>query len=115
MMTEHYFTAIDLFRIGDAGGPVVDRVRVGLDVEVITIRGTEWVVESPGGGMSTRSAAYPLRRPSSRWWRLPAGSPISYGLVVRNDHGHHWLIEPAVRMPLDTYRGLLRRLGGYFV
>ena len=108
-------TALDLYRIGDAGGPRLDAVRPGIDVSVKLVKGTNWVEGTPNGGASTRSSIYPLRRASSRWWHLPAGSPYSSQLMVRNDHGHHWLVEPATDMPLNAYEDLLRTLNGLFV
>jgi hypothetical protein len=108
-------TALDLYRIGDAAGPRLDAVRPGLDVSVKPVNGVDWVDGTPNGGASMRSSIYPLRRASSRWWLLPAGSPYSSQLVVRNDHGNHWLVEPATDLPLDAYENLLRTLNGLFV
>jgi hypothetical protein len=108
-------TALDLYRVGDAGGPRLDAVRPGIDVSVKPVNGVDWVDGTPNGGASTRSAIYPLRRASSRWWHLPAGSPYSSQLILRNDHGNHWLVEPATDMPLDVYENLLRALNGLFV
>jgi len=108
-------TSLDLNRIGDAGGPGLVGVRPGIDVSIKPVNGIDWVDGSPNGGASTRSSIYPLRRASSRWWRLPAGSPYSSQFTVRNDHGHHWLVEPAADMPLDDYKELLQVLNGLFV
>jgi hypothetical protein len=114
-MSEALFTGLDLYRIGNAAGPGLDSVRTGIDISVISVDGVDWVEGTPNGGASTRSSTYALRRPSSRWWRLPAGSPYSSLLIVRNDHGSHWLIEPANTMPHDGYRDLLWGLNGLFV
>lgn len=108
-------TTLDLYRIGDAGGPRLDAVRPGIDVSVKPVNGVVWVDGTPNGGGSVRSSIYSLRRASSRWWRLPAGSPYSSQLVVRNDHGNHWLVELASDMPLAAYENLLRTLNGLFV
>jgi hypothetical protein len=106
-------TVLDLYRIGDASGPALDRLRRGIDISVIPVNGVDWVEGTPNGGASMRSSTYPLKR--SRWWRLPTGSPYSSQLAIRNDHGTHWLIEPSADMPLDAYENLLRALNGLFV
>lgn len=108
-------TTLDLFRIGDATGPGLDMVWPGPHVSVKLVDGFNLAEGSPNGGASTRSSIYALRRASSRWWRLPAGSKYSSRLIVRNDHGSHWLIEPATGMRLDAYEDLLRTLNGLFV
>jgi hypothetical protein len=111
-MPETPVTSLDPYRISGAG---LDAVRPGIDVAVTSVNGLDWVDGSPTGGMSTRASIYRLRRPTSRWWRLPAGSPHSTQLVIRNDHGSHWLIEPATGMPLAQYRELLRDVNALFV
>lgn len=108
-------TTLDLYRIGTVDGPGVVAVRPGIDISVRLIDGVDWVSGTPDGGVSLRSSAWPLRRSTSRWWRLPIGTPYSGQLAIRNDHGHHWLVEPATGMPLGEYRALLRALGAFFV
>ena len=115
VMAGTFLTGIDLYRIGDARGPALEAVRPGIDVVVRSFDGVDFVTQTPDGGASTRSDTYALRRATSRWRRLPAGCVYSRRLVIRNDHGHHWLIEPATMMPLSAYRDLLRALGALFL
>ena len=108
-------TGVELYRIGDMTGPGLEKVRPGIDISVVVEDGVDWVEGTPKGGASARSSMYALRRHTSRWWRLPKESRMSSQLTIRNDHGHHWLIEPATDMRVAEYRALLRELGGLFV
>jgi hypothetical protein len=67
------------------------------------------------GGASTRSNTYKLKAATSRWWTLRANSQYSSLLVVRNDHGKHWVWEPVTDMPLADYLAALQDLNKRFV
>jgi hypothetical protein len=108
-------TGCDLYRIGDASGAGLNLIQVGRDVTIYTLNGVDWVRGSPDGGSSTTAAPWKVRRLTSQWWRLPAGSSYPDRLVLRNDHGNHWLWEPAVTMPLSDYVSLLTMVTGIFV
>jgi hypothetical protein len=110
-------TLIDLYRIGDLAGAALAAVRIDIDVTVFTgPDGGIWVRGTPNGGASMTSAPYRLRRPqTSRWWRLPAGSPYPGILTLRHDHGSHWMFEPCKDMPLGDYLAALRSVNNLFV
>jgi hypothetical protein len=100
-------TPTDLYRIGDATGPGLDRLRAGLDVVTFLNGSDVWVKGTPLGGASTTAKPWRLRSRTSRWWHLPVGSSYAPDLVVRNDHGSHWLWEPAADMPWSQFVSLL--------
>jgi len=67
-------------------------------------------VEARSGGIST----FAQPRPGKAWWMLPAGTPYPDLLLLNNDHGDHFLWEPAAYMPLEQYLDVLRTLEPLF-
>jgi hypothetical protein len=108
-------TTIDLYRIGTQAVVDLSAVRPGIDVTLYPRNGVNWVYATPSGGASTTELPWKLRRTTSRWWRLPAGSPYDDLLVIRNDQGRHWLWEAAINMPFDDYRAMLSAVSQFFV
>ena len=102
---------MDLFRAGNAAGPRMDHVRPNRDIIVVQQNGMDWVAPL-SGGISTREKPY---WPFRGWWRIPQGRPFSDLLTVRNDHGDHWIWEPAMGMELAEYVRLLASLNAEFV
>ncbi len=100
-------TPFDLYRIGDAHGPALDFIRVGTDVNLRTVNGTDWVI-AENQGASVRSVMYRLQRPNVRWWTLPARTQYPITLALFNDHGNHWMFVPAQDM---LFADFLRALG----
>jgi len=95
-------TTTDLFRRGNASGPRMTHVRVGVDVTVYVANGVNWVLAG-SGGISTFSE----QGPGTNWWLLPAGFDYADELVVVNDHGNHFSWEPKADMTLADF---VRRL-----
>ncbi len=89
----------------------MEHVRPGKDVVVYAHRGEEWV-QTATGGVSTFAT---LPRWGRNWWGLPAGTACSELLAVVNDHGDHWLWQPARNMELRRYRDALATLNAEFV
>jgi hypothetical protein len=106
------FTTLDLFRAGNAAGAKLDAVRA-IDVVIYAPGGIEWV-RGRSGGISTFDAINPAL--GGRWWRLPAGAEFDSALLfVWNDYQGHWSWEPALDMPLNTYRAALSAVNARFV
>ena len=103
-------TPIDLYRAGNAQGPRMDHVRP-IDIAVVQQHGVDWV-NPLSGGASTHEHRF---RPARAWWLIPKGTVFSDGLVVRNDHGAHWVWEPARSMELREYLRLLADLNAEFL
>jgi hypothetical protein len=89
----------------------MDHVRANRDIIVTQQNGVDWV-NPLCGGISTRERQH---WPFGAWWRIPQGTPFSDSLTVRNDHGDHWVWEPAQGMELAEYVRLLANLNGSFV
>jgi hypothetical protein len=103
-------TPVDLYRAGNSTGPRMDRVRP-TDIVVIQQHGVDWV-NPQQGGVSTREAIY---WPSRHWWRILQGTSFTDFLVLRKDHGDHWLWEPARGMEFAEYVRLLATLNKEFM
>jgi hypothetical protein len=104
-------TPVDLYRAGNSTGPRMDHVRPNRDIVVVKQHGVDWV-DVQQGGISTRERTY---WPHRGWWRIPQGTPFTNFLVVRNDHGDHWVWEPAQGMELAEYVRLLATLNKEFL
>lgn len=98
-------TPVDLYRRGNATASRMDQVREK-DIEHYEQDGEIWVAAN-SGGISTFS----VMGEGKNWWRLDEGTVIPNELRVVNDHGNHWLWEPAYSMPLEVYRAGLRTVG----
>jgi len=92
-------TTVDLFRVGNASGPRLEKVRPGIDIEVYRKDGEDWV-KGRSGGASTFESKKDTRK---TWWRLPAGTKYDDRLFVWNDQDDHWSWEPASDMRLLDY------------
>jgi hypothetical protein len=91
-------TPVDLYRAGNAAGPRMDRLRP-IDIPVIQQNGVDWVTPLSGGVSTNEQRLAPARA----WWLLPSGTIFNALLVVRNDHGSHWVWEPAQGMELAEF------------
>lgn len=107
-------TSINLYRSGNATGPLLDRLRMsGGNFDIGTYadaQGVVWVTANTGG-VSTWD------KPDTGWsktWMLPAGSVFPNDLILWNDAPGHWLWEPAADMPIQQYQAALARAGALF-
>jgi hypothetical protein len=91
----------DLYRGGNASGPRMDNVRVPKDIDV---DGNGMVYPNMGKGLST----FDTFNGDKNWWKLPANYSIPSTICLKNDHGNHWLWEPAVPM---RYTDFVNALG----
>ena len=98
-------TSVDLYRWGHATSPQLANIRP-YELGTFQRNGQMWV-EHDSGGISMYSTQTPGKK---NVWRLPRGSSHSSRLRIVNDKGDHWLIEPAVDMPLEEFKSLLRSL-----
>lgn len=102
---------VDLFRWGNASSPKLDNVRP-TDLGTFKHDGQDWV-EGKSGGVSLFSSD--AGRPNT--WRLPKGTPVPAQLDVYDDGAesrNHWLIRPAVNMPMAEFQSLLRAFAARF-
>jgi hypothetical protein len=102
---------MDLYRAGNGAGPRMEHVRPNRDIAVLQRSGVDWV-DPQCGGISTRERAF---WPFRFWWRIPKGTAFSDRLTIRNDHGDHWVWEPAQAMELSDYVQLLASLNSEFI
>ena len=103
-------TATTLFRMGNAGSPMMDKVRQK-DIVHYLVSGVTWV-QAGTGGVSTSAVRAPY---AGRWWRLDPGYDYGRLILVYNDWGRHWSWQPISDMPLDDYKTELRASHGSFV
>jgi hypothetical protein len=101
-------TPTNLYRMGNAVSSRMDNIR-SKDIEIYE-EGRELWVAANSGGISTFSVLGYGRN----WWQLDAGFAIPSELRVVNDHGNHWLWEPAYSMPLEIYVIALKIVGNQF-
>ncbi|HVB21445.1 MAG TPA: RHS repeat-associated core domain-containing protein [Ktedonobacteraceae bacterium] len=101
----------DLYRGGNAKGPMVDKVREFGDprYKKFDVHPDEDGNICPGEGIST----FDKMGQDGPWWRLPAGTELPEGLQFNNDTPHHWLIEPSSPMSVDAFKQLLRQITGW--
>jgi len=117
----------DLYRSGNSTSPRMDHVRLSPprleeeshEVKVYPGKDGQLWVDHRSGGLSLFDA--PSNRPGVKWWKLPADTPISAGLLLTEDIHHHastdtrkhYTLRPAYDMPLKTYVALLISMGHY--
>jgi len=96
---------VDLYRRGNATSPRLAQPRIPRDIGIVIKDGEEWVMAG-SGGISTFTQPGAGRN----WWKIAKGTEVPEMIAVRNDHGNHYLWEPAVHMPLSDYVECLRRI-----
>lgn len=101
-------TPVDLFRMGNANSPRMDRVRPQ-DVSIYEDNDQRWVMPN-SGGISTFS----MLGKGKNWWKLDQGTKIPPDLKLVNDHSNHWAWEPSSMMSLDQYETALRQISEQF-
>jgi hypothetical protein len=79
------------------------------DIDIYEKDNELWVAANSGGISTFSVLGY-----GKNWWQLDAGVEIPNELRIVNDHGNHWLWEPAYSMPLEIYVIALRIVGGQF-
>lgn len=101
-------TSVDLYRLGNAGGPRMDNVR-DKDVEKFDKEGVAWV-KAQKGGISTFSVS----SGKDKEWKAPAGASYPAKVYVYNDHGNHWSWAPNEDMKMTDFTGLMATCNALF-
>lgn len=130
-MTKEYlgFFPLDLYRLGNAEGNKIDVIRNrdieeiefyrcrGIDSKVPTGQSGEvrWVKGGPGGGISLFDDIATAPITGKYWYKIPKDEKIPAGLGLcdskkRPGKATHYQIYPAVDMPLDNFKLLLRQI-----
>ena len=107
---------VDLFRMGNASGPRLDKVRPQ-DVDFVDEKlanGQVVRMVHPRGGISTFDGVNP--RLPGKWWRIPAGTMLPDTIRVIRDQRDprtqitHYSLRPARYMTLLEFVGGLQVL-----
>jgi hypothetical protein len=100
-------TTTNLYRMGNAGGPKMDDVRIRQpypDIETFTdVSGNVWVKARTGGVSPSETLSTTLR---GKAWLIPSQTQYSDRLRVWNDDPAvgHWLWEPVNDMLLTDFQ-----------
>jgi hypothetical protein len=105
-------TSFDAFRIGDILGPGII-VFNSVQVPMKHVGGVDWVTGPGQGGVSMCLKIRPMKDPSARWWRLPAGSSHPDTIKLVQDRKNHGSWEPIRDMLLTDYRADLLQIIGW--
>ncbi len=130
MIKKYYgYFPLDLFRLGNSDSNKIDVVR-NRDIEEIEFyryRGVDsivptgnkgevrWVKGGPGGGISLFDDISTAPISGKFWYRIPIDVEIPGGLGLidsrkKKNKATHYTIFPAVDMPLDDFKLLLREI-----
>ena len=120
---------LNLYRLGNKGGNKIDILRNrdiaeivfyryrGSDSKVETGRSGEtcWVKGGPNGGISLFDNIETAPIQGKFWYKIPHNVDIPSGLGVSDSRrkpnkATHYTIFPAVDMPLDNFKLLLRQI-----
>ncbi len=120
---------LDLFRLGNNKHNKIDMIRNrdieeiefyrcrGLDTKTPTGNSGEvrWVKGGPGGGISLFDDILTAPISGKFWYRIPRDVKIPDGLGLcdsrrKPNKATHYTIFPAVDMPLDNFKLLLRQI-----
>lgn len=130
MTTEYYgYFPLDLFRLGSSQSNKIDVIRdrdieeidfyrcQGSDSKLPTGNSGEvrWVKGGPNGGISLFDDIETAPITGKFWYRIPIDVEIPGGLGLcdsrkRPNKATHYTIFPAVDMPLDNFKLLLRQI-----
>ncbi len=130
MVKEYYgYFELDLFRLGNSEHNKIDVVRnrdieeiefyrcCGVDSKTPTGRSGEvrWVKGGPGGGISLFDDIKSAPISGKFWYIIPKNVSIPDGLGLcdsrrKRNKATHYTIFPAIDMPLDSFKILLRQI-----
>lgn len=100
----------EVLRIGNNTTPRLNAVRP-TEIDTITIQGIKVVIAN-GKGVSLYRLDKLLQIGLTGYaWRFNQDSLVVHGLKLVNDKPGHYMLAPAVNMPLDKYKGLLEEMG----
>lgn len=112
-----YLLPTELYRVGSNTSPKLDRVRIPRDVSFANTyeeNGMVWIRAGLHGvslftleGIKEKMQYFD---PNDMVWQLPQTIRVSFGLGIKNDHGHHYVIHPLQNMPLDEFKGKVAEL-----
>lgn len=100
---------VDLFRVGNAGGPRLYHVR-DRDVDTVEHNGTTRVIANGKGISLTTQKGLDASRFGGHVYMLPAGTALPGGLKLNHDDAHHYSLCPTHPMPLSQFLELCRAL-----
>jgi hypothetical protein len=107
-------TTTNLYRMGNAGSPKMDDVRIKVpyqEIDTLTkANGDVWVMAGTGGVSTYEMPNNGLR---GKTWLIPIGTPYSDRLLVWSDEPGHWIWEPVEDMPLTEYKVCLAAVHPY--
>ena len=102
-----YLAEVDLFRVGTAESPRLDKVRENKDVDLYDRNGVT-VIRANGRGIALFTEEEIRRTRFNGWvWKIPHGTPMPSGLGLYSDHANHYMICPIKDMPVNEYKELL--------
>lgn len=105
-----YLAEVDLFRIGTAESPRLDKVRENKDVDLYDRNGIT-VIRANGKGISLFTEEEIRRTRFSGWvWKIPRGTPMPTGLGLYNDHENHYMICPIKDVTVGEYKARLGKI-----
>lgn len=107
---ECYLVPEEVFRVGNATSPLLEKVRGG-EVDVVDRNGVK-VILANGKGVSLYNEAGLRVAPLSGWvWRFIKGTALPFELRLVSDRPGHYMLAPTQAMPVDKYKGLLEEMG----
>ena len=105
-----YLTEVDLFRIGTAESPRLDKVRENKDVDLYQRNGVN-LIRANGKSVSLFTEDEIRRTRFNGWiWKIPQGTPTPSGLGLYSDHKNHYMLCPVRDMTVNEYKALLGTL-----
>ena len=100
---------VNLFRVGNAGGPRFDHVR-DRDIDTVEHNGTTSVIANGKGISLTTQKGLDASRFGGHVYMLSAGTTLPGGLKLNHDDAHHYSPCPTRPMSLGQFLELCRAL-----
>lgn len=105
-----YLAQMDLFRIGTADSPRLERIRTNRDVDLYERNGIT-MVRANGKGVSLFTEEEIRKTRFEGWaWKVPHGTQMPSGLGLHDDHKGHYMICPVSDVSVDEYKALLNKI-----
>lgn len=101
----------DLYRMGNSASPNFSESRSLRDCSTIDRNGIKVVIAN-GNGFSAFNFITPDMKRGAKVWRIRKGTPLPYDIRLVKDltRQGHYMLAPAVDMPLSKFLGLLEEI-----
>jgi len=108
---DFYIFREEVYRIGNSSSPKMSALRVG-EINIYELKGVTMVVSNEKGISVFTLKGLQDEQLTGFAWQFKENTDVEPGLKLVDDKKpEHYILAPVRNMPLDEYKGLLKKMG----